>query len=290
VTARPTGLSADHVPMRMNLAGFRSTGITRTVGKGALRAVPTRMRQRWARRALPTLLCWLRCGRSASPAGISRRRQLSKEVPPRRSRNLAVVYDPKLSILSTGHRLRGASVMLYFSSALAPFALFLPSSCRRADLTKLAVLGTLVTGFFLFTGKVWVPGGASQFAAYAEAMAHGATLPPEFAAWDAGYPLLIILAGYLLMQSFIPLFLLQAVFAVLLPLLVYEALRRLSPIEAYYTGLMSIITLGPIFFMTMIYFEYFRLWNSPISNRCRSQSHVRRRAAPQPPTAKSKGF
>ena len=139
--------------------------------------------------------------------------------------------------------------------ARAPMALFVPSGSARADRAKLALLSTLTATFFLFATKTWFPGGASQFIKYADAIVHGTTLPPDVAARDAGYPLLIILSGYLSSHSFIPLLLIQAGFAILLPILVYESLRRLSPMPAYYVGLASIITLSPFYFMKMIHHD-----------------------------------
>jgi hypothetical protein len=139
--------------------------------------------------------------------------------------------------------------------ARAPFALFVPSGSARADRAKLAILGALTATFFLFAAKTWFPGGAGQFIKYAEAIVHGTTLPPDVAARDAGYPLLIILSGYLSSHSFIPLLLIQAGFAILLPIVVYESLRRLSPIPAYYVGLASIVTLSPFYFMKLIHHD-----------------------------------
>ena len=138
---------------------------------------------------------------------------------------------------------------------LAPLALFFSSNCRRADLAKLAFLGTLVAVFFLFTAKCLFPGGAFQFIEYADAILQGGTLPPDIAQRDAGYPLLIILSGYPFSHSLIPLLLIQAGFAVALPPLIYEALRRLSPTTAFYTGLASIAMLTPIYFMKMIHHD-----------------------------------
>ena len=53
---------------------------------------------------------------------------------------------------------------------------------------------------------------------------------------DAGYPLLIPSVDTLCFILIIPIFLLQAAFAITLPLLIYEALKNLSPTMAYYTG------------------------------------------------------
>ncbi len=146
---------------------------------------------------------------------------------------------------------RGAWPLL----ALAPISLLLSSGYAAADRAKLALLGTLLAVFLLFAGKVWYPGGADQFVLYAEAIAHGTTLVENLWQREAGYPLLILLGGYPLLQSVIPVFLIQAGFAVLMPLLIYEAIRRLSPMAAFYAGLASVISLGPFLFMKMIHHD-----------------------------------
>jgi len=161
--------------------------------------------------------------------------------------------DPLMPETATAPR-RGAAVTLPLL-ALAPIALLVPSGSVRADRAKLALLSTLTATFFLFATKTWFPGGASQFLQYADAIVHGTILPPDVAARDAGYPLLIILSGYLSSHSFIPLLSIQAGFAILLPILVYESLRRLSPVTAYYVGLASIMTLSPFYFMKMIHHD-----------------------------------
>lgn len=138
---------------------------------------------------------------------------------------------------------------------LLPITLFFPSDCRRADLAKLALVGSVVVLFFLFTAKCVFPGGAIQFMQYADAILHGTTLKPDIAQRDAGYPLLIILSGYPFLHSLIPLLLIQAAFAIAMPLLIYEALRRLSANTAFYTALASIVLLFPIYFMKMIHHD-----------------------------------
>jgi hypothetical protein len=161
--------------------------------------------------------------------------------------------DPLMPETATSAH-RGTAVTLPLL-ARASIALFLPSGFARVDRVKLALLSALTATFFLFATKTWFPGGASQFIIYADAIVHGTTLPPDVAARDAGYPLLIILSGYLSSHSFIPLLLIQAGFAILLPIIVYESLRRLSPISAYYVGLASIITLSPFYFMKLIHHD-----------------------------------
>jgi hypothetical protein len=139
--------------------------------------------------------------------------------------------------------------------AFAPISLLLSSGRVEADRAKLALLGTLLATFFLFAANTWFPGGANQFMLYADAIVHGSELPPGVASRDAGYPLLIILSGYTLLNSFIPLYLIQAGFSILLPVLIYEGLRRLSQTIAFFTGLASSVTLSPFYFMKMIHHD-----------------------------------
>ena len=141
------------------------------------------------------------------------------------------------------------------SLTLAPVTIFLPSGAPRTDLCKLALLSALVVIFFLFTGNNWLPGGAAQFFRYTEAIVHGTTLPGVVAQRDAGYPLVIIASGYPWLGSLITIFLVQAMFAIASPLLVYAALRHLSTTIAFYTGLGTIVSLSPIFFMKMIHHD-----------------------------------
>jgi hypothetical protein len=139
--------------------------------------------------------------------------------------------------------------------AFAPISLLLPSHIAAVDRTKLALLGAVAATFFLFAAQTWFPGGAEQFVEYADAIIHGTKLLPDIASRDAGYPLLIILSGYTVFDSLIPLFLIQAALAIMLPVLIYEGLRRLSPTIAFFTGLVSIGTLSPFYFMKMIHHD-----------------------------------
>jgi hypothetical protein len=145
---------------------------------------------------------------------------------------------------------RAASLLVW-----APAAMLWPSEVARVNRAKLALLGVMVTTFFLFATKIWFVGGAGQFLDYAGAIVHGTTLPPLVAQRDAGYPLLLVLGGYPWLHSFIPVLLIQALFAVLLPITVYEGLRRLAPATAYYVGLASIASFSPLYFMKMIHHD-----------------------------------
>ncbi len=146
----------------------------------------------------------------------------------------------------------GSTLQLW---AMAPVALLSPSAIARVDRAKLTLLCTLAAIYFLFAAKTLLPGGAIHFVRYAEAIIQGTILAPEIASRDAGYPLLIILSGFPFSHSLIPLLLIQAGFAILLPLLIYEGLQRLSPMIAFYAGLASIAMLSPFYFMKMIHHD-----------------------------------
>lgn len=137
-----------------------------------------------------------------------------------------------------------------------PIAFLIPSKERHLNAGKLALLGLLVATFFLFASTYYFPGGAEQFTAYADAIANGSTMgAPLAVARDAGYPLLLILGGYSLWKTFIGITLIQAAFAVLMPLLIYWSIVRVSPAVAYYAGIASILSLAPVYFMKWIHHD-----------------------------------
>lgn len=138
---------------------------------------------------------------------------------------------------------------------LSPIAVFFPGDSRLVDQAKIILFGTVVTGFFLFAGQTWLPGGGRNFAKYAEALLRGGVLSPELAQCDIGYPILVLLSGYPLLHSLIPLFLIQATFSIALPIFIYQALCRFSRFIAFYVALAGIISLTPVYFMKMLFHD-----------------------------------
>ena len=155
----------------------------------------------------------------------------------------------------TGLRFIAANVL--FSLALGSLSLLVASNVARVDRVKLATIGTLFATFFLFTSKLYLPGGAASFIFYADAIVQNTTLSSSSGAFqrDAGYPLLIILSGYPFLHSLILLLIIQAAFAVVLPLLIFESLRRLAPLIAFYVSLASMLALSPYLFIKMIHHD-----------------------------------
>jgi hypothetical protein len=145
--------------------------------------------------------------------------------------------------------------MQAWSILATPVAFFLPSTSRRMDGGKVALLAIAITVFFLFTATYLYAGGASQFLAYADALLHGQKLPVEVAQRDVGYPLLLLLGGYEIWNSILGITLIQAAFAIFMPILIYWSLIRTSPTVAFYAGLLSALSLAPIYFLKWIHHD-----------------------------------
>ncbi len=79
----------------------------------------------------------------------------------------------------------------------------------------------------------------------------------EFNAYyrTSGYPLLLLLTGVVLFKSFIGIIVLQFLMAVFIPILIYKILFFFNEKLAYYSALLSIITLIPYGFMKVILTE-----------------------------------
>jgi hypothetical protein len=142
-----------------------------------------------------------------------------------------------------------------WSIVATPIAFFLPSKSHHVDAGKVALLAIAITIFFLFTGTYWYPGGASHFLAYADAILHGQKLSAEIAQRDIGYPLLLLLGGYEIWNSVIGITLIQAAFAILMPILVYYSLVGTSPTIAFYAGILSALSLAPVYFLKWIHHD-----------------------------------
>jgi hypothetical protein len=139
------------------------------------------------------------------------------------------------------------------SLAATPAALFLPSRSTYISMGKLALIGMLVTTFFLFTSAYNFPGGASHYPNWAEAIVHGTKLPPTVAQREVGFPLLYILGGFTFTHSFIGITLILAVFAILMSLLVCWCLADVSSAVGYYMGLACIVSLAPFTYLKFFY-------------------------------------
>ncbi|MBV8777116.1 MAG: hypothetical protein JO258_07960 [Alphaproteobacteria bacterium] len=120
---------------------------------------------------------------------------------------------------------------------------------------SIAALSTLAAAFFFYAGGFMVPGGAMNFFFWADSISTGATLSPEISQRDVGFPLLIWLSGYRLTGSLTGIALIYALFAALMPMLIYWSLRPFAAWAALLTALASILSCGPYFFQKMLYHD-----------------------------------
>lgn len=145
--------------------------------------------------------------------------------------------------------------MSIISILAIPAVLFLPSRSTHVSLGKLAILGLIVTTFFLFTAGIVFPGGGLNFILWADAIVHGTALPARASWREVGLPLLYVLSGFPWTHSFIGILIINAIFAVLMPLLVYCCLFRVSRVIAFYAGLVCVLSLAPVMYMKFLFHD-----------------------------------
>jgi hypothetical protein len=123
---------------------------------------------------------------------------------------------------------------------------------------QLAILffGLAAIVFFLISLPYTVPGGAQHFIDWANILVTGGRGSPDMAQHDIGYPLLLVLGGYPFTHSFAGITLINAVFAVLMPLLVYGIIGRERPTLALLGAFATILSTAPYVFMKMIHHDH----------------------------------
>lgn len=114
-------------------------------------------------------------------------------------------------------------------------------------------------GFFLVTGNYCVPGGALEFVVFGKALVSlvqgHLEVVPQAADRSVGYPLLLALSGFFQNGSLIGITIIQALMAILIPVLIYLTMLPVSISGAYYTALASIISLGPFLFVKWLHHD-----------------------------------
>ena len=117
----------------------------------------------------------------------------------------------------------------------------------------------MVQGFFLVTGNYCVPGGALEFVVFGKALVSlvqgHLKVVPQAADRSVGYPLLLSLSGFFQNGSLIGITIIQALMAILIPVLVYLTMLPVSISGAYYTAIASIISLGPFLFVKWLHHD-----------------------------------
>jgi hypothetical protein len=117
-------------------------------------------------------------------------------------------------------------------------------------------LGLAATLFFLIFARYDYPGGAFQFIDWANLLVSGGRAAPDLAQRDIGYPLLLVLSGYPFTHSFIGITLINAAFALLIPLLVHGTIGPKWPALAFVGGLATILSASPYLLMKLIHHDH----------------------------------
>src|SRR5262245_10870170 len=143
---------------------------------------------------------------------------------------------------------------------------------------RLAVLACsfAATVFFLIFAQLQIPGGANAFTEWADLIAFGGKADPGLSQRDVGYPLLLVLSGYPYTQSFVGITVINAVFAILTPLMVYATIGRAHPALALVTALAVILSSTPYGFMKFIHHDHAYLFFQMLCVYC-GVSFLRRR-------------
>ena len=161
-------------------------------------------------------------------------------------------------------RARGLSVAREFENTgwkvsgllLSPFQLLI-SRNQISDLQKLTFISTIMCGLFLFTANYYYDPGAHLFLIYAEALVHGKNyLIANVGQSDIAYPLLLVISGYTLHHSFIPIAIMNAFMAIMMPSLIYLTVRPVFPRGSYYIALATIFSLTPFFYVKYVHHDH----------------------------------
>jgi hypothetical protein len=137
--------------------------------------------------------------------------------------------------------------------------------------TQIFAISALVQGFFLLTGNFCVPGSADEFVDFGKALLSLLQGRLELVPWVAdrsvGYPVLLALSGFYQNGSLIGMTIIQALMAMIIPVLIYRTVQPVSVRGAYYVALASILSLGPFLFVkwlfhdqTYVFFSVVMLW------------------------------
>lgn len=138
---------------------------------------------------------------------------------------------------------------MFKKSFFSPVRL-ITSADQMTDIEKLIFLATLFAGFFLFTANYVFDSDGYLFIRYMNALVYGAQyLNSDTARYDIAYPLLLWLSGYPYHHSFIGIALINAMMAILMPVLIYFTVKPVFPKGAYYIALAAIFSLAPFYYI-----------------------------------------
>jgi hypothetical protein len=138
---------------------------------------------------------------------------------------------------------------------------------NRTNQYIILLLSGFMTIFYIMVARNYFAGGAGSFLEYANAIAHGKhTL--GITQRDIGFPLLIVLAGYPFTGSLKGVIFLHAIFATLMPLLVYLCIGKNYPRIALITALACILSLTPYQFIKLYYHDQTYMFLGLLGSLC----------------------
>jgi glycosyltransferase involved in cell wall biosynthesis len=131
---------------------------------------------------------------------------------------------------------------------------FWPGASYAEGGFKIALYSMVLALFFLFAAEWQFPGGASQFTQYAKVWVEGGRLP-GLASRDIGYPLLLLLGGYGVTQSFIGVLAVHVLLAWSIPVAAYATFGREYRHLGYYTAAAVAFSLSPYLYLKFIHHD-----------------------------------
>jgi hypothetical protein len=131
---------------------------------------------------------------------------------------------------------------------------FWPGATYAEGGFKIALCSMALALFYLFAAQWQFPGGASQFPLYAKVWMEGGTLS-SLASRDIGYPLLLLLGGYGVTQSFIGVLAVHVVLAWSIPVVVYATFGSEYRHLGYYTAAAVAFSMTPYLYLKFIHHD-----------------------------------
>ena len=131
---------------------------------------------------------------------------------------------------------------------------FTPGASYAEGGFKIALYSMALALFYLFAAEWQLPGGANHFTMYAKALVEGGSLP-EAASRDIGYPLLLLLGGYGVTQSFIGVMAVHVLLAWSIPVIAYATFGREYRHLGFYTAAVVALSMTPYLYLKFIHHD-----------------------------------
>jgi hypothetical protein len=125
------------------------------------------------------------------------------------------------------------------------------------DAVRIFALSSALGHFYLYFGAFAVESGASHYTDWADAIVSGADLKgnPAMYIRDVGMALVMLIGGFPFTRSLVGITIIQVAMGMVMPLLVYLALRPWFPRAAYYVAIASAISLAPFLLAKTIHHD-----------------------------------